>query len=188
MQRFLPIGSARVQVTSGMMHSVRDAQAVASVLETMRPEAIVVDRSVEEWTRLGAVDPLQKAILDTVPGLSANVLWKAVERAAPGLGAEVVLLHRDIPPPPADGVGDLRRLLAKEGFDPSGEPRRDLAALHTHYIARCPGLWRWLERRRDASAARLRAAFEARPRRATVVLAFPDGDEVCDRVQRLGRE
>ncbi len=185
MQRFVRIGSANVQVLSTMMHDVAGTERVATALASLRPEAVMVDRSVAEWTRPNAVDPLQKIILDTIPGLQANVLWRSVGRLASQLPAEVVLLHQDAPGFTRSGIAKLRSIVKKEGFESTGDPSRDLAKFHQHYVARVPEIWQAIEARRDRSAARLRATFETRPRRAAVIMAYPDGDIVCDRIQAM---
>ncbi len=187
MQRFVRIGDANVTVLSAMMHDAKEAKRVAATLTGLRPEAIMVDRSVAEWTAPNAVEPYQKMVLETLPGLHANALWRAVAATAPTIGAELVLLHKELPGIPRAGVATLTKLLKREGFDASGDPARDLAKLHQHYVARVPEIWQAIESRRDLSAARIRATFETRPRRAVVVLAYPDADIVCDRIQAMAR-
>lgn len=186
MQRFLPVGDARLQALGCVMHDPGDAPRVAGILEGMRPEVILVDRTVEEWT--GPPDPFQTIVLENVPDLAPNALWKAVDASARRLRLEVALLHRQAPPPPPDGIKALRRMLAKEGFDATGDVRQDVMDLHQHYVVRCGPLWQWIEQRRDASAARIRAAFETRAARGVVVIAMPDMHAVCDRVQQMGRK
>ncbi len=185
MQRFVRIGGANVQVLSAMMHDGKETERAMASLTGLRPEAIMVDRSVAEWTTPGAVDGLQKIILETLPGLHANALWRGVGRLAPTIGSEVVLMHQEVPGFPRGAVAKLRTLVKKEGFDATGDPSRDLANFHRHYVSRVPEIWQTIEARRDRCAARLRATFETRPRRAAVVMAYPDADIVCDRIQAL---
>ncbi len=185
MQRFVRIGTANVQVLSAMMHDAKETQRVTASLTGLQPEAIIVDRSVEEWTHPSHVDLFQHVILETVPGLQANALWRGIAATAPRLAADVVVLHEQVPDIPKRAVKKLRKIIKKEGFDATGDPSRDLANLHEFYVARVPEIWQAIEARRDRCAARLRATFETRPRRAAVVLAYPDADAVCDRIQAL---
>lgn len=184
--QWLAIGDARVQVLGGMMHDPKAAKRTFDAIASLRPSVVIADRSIAEWDKLDITDPLQSLVLGQVPGpWQVNALWRATADACRRIGAETVLLHRELPVVPKKGIKQLRRLLKKEGFTTSRDAAADLTNLYRHYILRVPELWQHIEERRDRTAARLRAALDVRPRDAVVVLAQPDIDEVVERIRSL---
>ncbi len=180
--RFLPIGEHRVTVLDAMMHDPRGTQKVAQTLMGLKPQHIIVERTAREWQAMGG-DAYQAELLKLLVNTEANILWRVVAQAARQVKAEVAVLHRDAPPVPPEGIKQLQKLIKREGFHPRGDPKVDLMTLHEHFVSRVPPLWQYIQGRREASAARLQAAIETRPRDAVVVLPWPDCDDICDRIQ-----